>query len=254
MRIALYSDLHLDHDAAADAAFLNELQQDDSNPDSDVAVIAGDLYSVASPKLTTDFIQIMLDRYPHVLFVPGNHDYWLANPENFVKQLHDEVNNRFDDVTGQRVHLATEPRYFQIGGQRFLAGTLWYPEPGPRQQQQFIDMRQTKVYRNWFFEQFQEFMDVYRHSSDLSDTVVVTHHLPAPESTPTQFKGSPYNHFFCTDLTKDILEKTPKAWLHGHTHDACDYMVGQTRVVCNPRGYPHEYKTRAKYEPKLIEV
>jgi hypothetical protein len=28
-------------------------------------------------------------------------------------------------------------------------------------------------------------------------------------------------------------------WIHGHTHTAFDYTVGNTRVVCNPRGYVH---------------
>ncbi len=26
-------------------------------------------------------------------------------------------------------------------------------------------------------------------------------------------------------------------WTHGHTHHHFDYMVGTTRVFCNPRGY-----------------
>ena len=31
-----------------------------------------------------------------------------------------------------------------------------------------------------------------------------------------------------------------KLWVHGHTHSPSDYMVGDTRVVCNPLGYPGE--------------
>ncbi len=26
-------------------------------------------------------------------------------------------------------------------------------------------------------------------------------------------------------------------WVHGHTHYSFDYMVGNCRVICNPRGY-----------------
>jgi hypothetical protein len=34
-----------------------------------------------------------------------------------------------------------------------------------------------------------------------------------------------------------------KLWTHGHTHEPFDYMIGTTRVVCNPRGYSgHEPK------------
>jgi hypothetical protein len=28
-----------------------------------------------------------------------------------------------------------------------------------------------------------------------------------------------------------------KFWTHGHTHDPFDYMIGSTRILCNPRGY-----------------
>jgi hypothetical protein len=26
-------------------------------------------------------------------------------------------------------------------------------------------------------------------------------------------------------------------WLHGHVHHSCDYRIGATRVLANPRGY-----------------
>jgi Icc-related predicted phosphoesterase len=25
-----------------------------------------------------------------------------------------------------------------------------------------------------------------------------------------------------------------KAWIHGHIHHACDYKIGETRIVVNP--------------------
>lgn len=31
-----------------------------------------------------------------------------------------------------------------------------------------------------------------------------------------------------------------KLWVHGHMHNASDYVIGDTRVVCNPKGYPGE--------------
>ena len=37
-----------------------------------------------------------------------------------------------------------------------------------------------------------------------------------------------------------IEERQPALWVHGHTHDSCDYRVGNTRVICNPRGYENE--------------
>jgi hypothetical protein len=45
-----------------------------------------------------------------------------------------------------------------------------------------------------------------------------------------------------------------KLWTHGHTHEDFDYMVGSTRVFCNPRGY-HDYEERADhFELKCVEI
>jgi hypothetical protein len=71
--------------------------------------------------------------------------------------------------------------------------------------------------------------------------VVITHHLPHQTSTPSFFVGSPLNRFFVADDAADLVAGAgARLWLHGHTHAPCDYVVGNTRVVCNPRGYPHE--------------
>lgn len=32
----------------------------------------------------------------------------------------------------------------------------------------------------------------------------------------------------------------PMLWVHGHTHEAFDYRIGNTRVIVNPRAYPNE--------------
>ena len=45
-----------------------------------------------------------------------------------------------------------------------------------------------------------------------------------------------------------------KLWTHGHTHDVFDYVIGETRIVCNPRGY-YGYEQRASdFDFLLIEV
>ena len=56
------------------------------------------------------------------------------------------------------------------------------------------------------------------------------------------YAESPINRFFVSDETPLILDKKPRLWVHGHTHLTCDYMLGETRVVCNPHGYPKERK------------
>jgi hypothetical protein len=40
-------------------------------------------------------------------------------------------------------------------------------------------------------------------------------------------------------------------WVHGHTHNAVDYQVGQGRVVSNPRGYVGREPVLA-FDPELV--
>jgi hypothetical protein len=48
-----------------------------------------------------------------------------------------------------------------------------------------------------------------------------------------------------------------KLWTHGHTHHPFDYVIGECRVVCNPRGYHQEYgfSEDTGWDPeKVVEV
>jgi hypothetical protein len=71
-------------------------------------------------------------------------------------------------------------------------------------------------------------------------TVVVTHHAPSPLSIAPRFLGSPLNPAFASDLTATIMRNRPDVWVHGHVHHSVGYVLGETQVVCNPRGYGDE--------------
>ena len=44
-------------------------------------------------------------------------------------------------------------------------------------------------------------------------------------------------------------------WLFGHTHNATDIMLGDTRVVANPHGYYGATNDGAGFDPfKTIEI
>ena len=72
-------------------------------------------------------------------------------------------------------------------------------------------------------------------------TVVVTHHAPLP---PRERIADPLRRAlagaFVSDLTDLMGSDRVAVWIHGHTHRRVDVAVHGTRVVSNPRGYPHE--------------
>jgi Icc-related predicted phosphoesterase len=80
---------------------------------------------------------------------------------------------------------------------------------------------------------------------DPDRTVVVTHHYPSLQSCAPRYRDNPVSAGFGSQLPPQVLARA-KLWIHGHTHDSCAYTLWhqeddafrETRVVCNPRGYP----------------
>ena len=86
--------------------------------------------------------------------------------------------------------------------------------------------------------------------------VVVGHHAPSKMSTKPRYQNDVIvNGAYSSDLSEFILDHPQiKLWTHGHTHDPFDYMIGGTRIVCNPRGYIN-YEGRAdEFELLTVEI
>jgi hypothetical protein len=63
------------------------------------------------------------------------------------------------------------------------------------------------------------------------------------------------NGGYHSDLSEFILDRPAiKLWTHGHTHEEFDYMIGDTRVVCNPRGYIGYEELANNFKLKVVEV
>ena len=77
--------------------------------------------------------------------------------------------------------------------------------------------------------------------------VVVGHHSPSKLSTKPQYQDDVIvNGAYSSDLSEFMLDHPQiRLWTHGHTHHNFDYMIGECRVVCNPRGY-HGYEPQAE--------
>lgn len=86
--------------------------------------------------------------------------------------------------------------------------------------------------------------------------VVVGHHSPSRMSTHPRYANETImNGGYSSNLDEFIMDHPQiRLWTHGHTHEDFDYMIGSTRVVCNPRGYIN-YESRADtWQPKTVKV
>ncbi|MCE6957735.1 metallophosphoesterase [Cereibacter sphaeroides] len=84
-------------------------------------------------------------------------------------------------------------------------------------------------------------------------TLVVTHHLPAPELLAREARKSDFAPVYVSDLRQDFLGLKIDAWMTGHTHWArrgtIEGLHGPIAFTANMPGY---FDQRTNYEPHRI--
>ena len=252
-RLAVYSDLHLEFEKHYSPLRLAD--------DADIRILAGDIGTQG------DWIQWLLDQGDTpVVLVLGNHEYYhQAYPEH-LQQLQSRL-------AGTHVHLL-ENDCVDLQGIRFLGATLWtdFELYGERHrdtamneaQQRLTDYRAiswSETHRTFtpsdsanLHKTSVAWLEAQLATADPKTTVVVTHHAPSPGSIEPQYRGSLTNGAFASDLEPLIERYQPRLWVHGHVHHSLDYPIGQTRVVCNPRGYIGVEPNEAFQNPFVVEL
>ena len=149
--------------------------------------------------------------------------------------------------------------YHEVNGMKIVGATLW-TDISPVRWWDFKEyMMDAKHIKGMNYDRYM--MAHRKHHDYLFKShadIWVIHHLPSFQSVHEEYRNSNGNDFFATELSHKILDmkKPPKLIVHGHTHKKMDYMIGNTRVICNPRGYPNE-NGRAEYEnyqPLIVEI
>lgn len=227
MKIRFMSDLHCEFYQDQGKTLIESL----SETDADVLVLAGD---IAVGRGIAGALGWFSEKFPDVriLYIHGNHEFYRSNYRE-VKEVMDGLS--LPNVTWM------ENDIVEIGGQRFLGTTLWYIST-PLMEMQKSGWSDFRLIGSPGWIPRQGAMAVEWLEANLQEgDVVLTHMLPSPDCVSPRWKEEATNSFFVNDVTDLIVERKPKLWIHGHTHDSRDVVIGDTRVVCNPCGYPHDY-------------
>jgi len=239
MRVLVASDLHFEFHPDRGLALADSLAP------ADVLVCPGDL---AVAPLLGGALGLLLERYAHVVFVAGNHEFYhssLAAVRRALRRL---------DETIEAFHYL-EQSECRIEGRRFVGATLWFPRKlGIELLHRFAtDFRKiTDAMPGIYDENVQA--SRYLETAIDRDTIVVTHHLPHRRSLPPLLAHSPLNRFVLADLAELMEERQPSLWIHGHAHTSSDYYVGKTRTVCNPFGYSGRAENPAFRRDCVLEL
>mgnify|MGYP000400991425 CR=1 FL=1 len=250
IRILILSDLHLEFG-----------EWTPPSVDADVVVLAGDISKYdqgiwwAKEYFTPESTVILA----------GNHEYYGA-------EYHDTLAACRKSASQIGCHFL-ENDSVVIAGVRFIGATLWTDfrlngdgdvqrhsmEVARMMMNDFHDIHWAEGERSRGFQPsdavaLHEVSRVYLEreltTKFAGPTVVATHYLPSRQSIAERFLGDPLNPAFCVELISIIERTQPELWVHGHSHDSCDYQIGRTRVVCNPRGY-HPTELNAAFDPSF---
>lgn len=267
MKIAVVSDIHLEF---GDLDFEN-------TDGAEVLILSGDIcvakdlvkpdpYGIMGEHYRSnryqEFFKRCCERFPHVIYVLGNHEHYHGDYPKTLEHLRKCLGHLAN------LHIM-EKETLTVGDTTFVAGTLWTdmnqedPQTLGHMKGYMNDFRIINDSRDpvhfrdsdgnfhtrigkWSPQasvvEHRAMMDHVRQTVEADPTaryVIVGHHAPSKLSTKPRYQHDVLvNGAYSSSLDEFILDHPQiKLWTHGHTHDVFDYMIGSTRIVCNPRGY-----------------
>lgn len=245
MKLDIISDIHLTHfrDHGGDwiASWV---------PEGEILVLAGDVGEFHWWQLQVQKVKALAKKYQQILFVAGNHDYYGTT---FT-----EGDARFREIANQieNFHFL-ERDVLELEGIKFAGCTLWFPwdELNHRYERFLNDFALIQEFKPGVYGRNVESRHFLKFEVPKDTDVVITHHLPSALSIHPKYANDPVNCFYVCEVDEVIQELQPRVWVSGHTHYPFDYMLGSTRMIVNPMGYPRERNFGPEgYRPVTIEL
>ena len=265
MKIDIVSDIHLDfwvspklNDAKASQAIERFVER--YFPERGEALfVAGDIghYNRQNALL----LQRLSERYEHLFVTWGNHDLYLVS-SNALKKYGDSMHRleAFKQMCDTLLNVTfLDGETVTYEGMHIWGSGLWYGvEDMAHWRTTMSDALRIVMNDGYRFVDFDDYgkKHVYRFDPNalyareieklrnLKDADIVMTHVPPMLPDTIGKSWEQYYHFDGKEYVERIR---PKLWLFGHLHRRYDFSSGETRLLCNPLGYPDE-----RFEPFRI--
>lgn len=242
MRIQIFSDLHVD---------VYPIKPITIVPGVDLVIVAGDVCEGVLRAF--EHLRRIVPMDIPIVMALGNHEF-------YRKFIPDELALAISHAGAFNLHVLNGTA-FEQSGVRFVGATLWtdYRIMGEANQARVMSacakgMNDHRLIgwqkKPWLRFRPQEAALLHHRSKAAitemlaapfaGPTVVVSHHAVHWDSIHPRFRGDLVTGAFVSDLSELIETYQPTLWVHGHVHNSSDYLVGKTRVLCNPHGYGTE--------------
>lgn len=270
MKIRIISDLHLDYNAN------HKLDLQDKEV---FTIICGDISAYFDK--TSKWINKNLKKG---VFVEGNHIFYNESKHSLQHFLHKLsthypltndvtfLNNNYkiiDDIVFVGGILWTDYKLFGSGSKDmskwfatkclndFRYGKVNFGNDIANEKPNYgskIDKLTPDHCEKMFDETFAYINKVCKQFKD-KKIVVVTHHAPSIQSLPDIYKNNESSPCYASNLEEFILDNPNiRLWCHRHTHSPSDYTIGETRIICNPRGYVRYGENKHFNENLIVEI
>lgn len=237
MELRKISDIHLE----SNRGFRPKEMEGES---AQVLILAGDICEFQKTTILDPFIEEMSHRFKKTIYVPGNHEYYGGHIPNSLNKARERY-SKFSNV-----HILDD-EYIDIDDVRFIGATLWTDMNRNNPLAMFEAgqyMNDYKKIRVSNYRKIKPIETVGMHAKSIMfiknslenstfKNVVVTHHAPSWLSIDERYRGDSLNPAYVSDQSELIYQHSPELWFHGHVHSTFDYMLYDTRVICNPKGY-----------------
>jgi predicted phosphohydrolase len=252
MKIQYCSDLHLEF--RENKKFL---QAHPLSAEGEILLLAGDIIPFAEMDKHADFFSFVSYNFEHTYWLPGNHEYYNYTAFEKSGAWKEQIKSNVWLVNNQTL------THKNIN---FIFTTLWSkisPINALDIQRSVSDFFVIKWQQGKFTTR--QFNELHRNSisflqnalkeNEGATNIVVTHHVPTLFHYPQQYKSSPLNEAFATELHDLVYDSNAAYWIYGHHHvNVPEFTIGKTAMLTNQLGYVSQHEQKGFRTNAIIEI
>lgn len=244
MKIDYISDLHMDFYVKHNTNHSKWKQQTEKfleellpNELGEVLIIAGDLshYNMQSSFVLEYFSKL----YKQVLFVLGNHDYYLISDNQSRKYKHNSKNREYELTSNfflksSNVIPLLDFEIYEHKGVKFAGSTNWYSLSDPKDRNFFNTFsNDSKLIKGINIELLNK-LELQNYNKLNEVDVIVTH-------VPPIIINSHHKYDRTSCYLNELKPFKAKHWIFGHCHEQNVYEKEDVKFYVNALGYPNEF-------------
>lgn len=247
MKIEIISDIHLEFYTNKKIDFSHLIKNTEN---ADLLILAGDI-GFPENKIYENFLDYVSKEYQNIILITGNHEYYSTLLMSEIDYLIQNIVKKYDNI-----HFLNNKTVI-INNINFIGTTMWCNVEDDNNKY-INDVRKIFINDKNLLAQPKDFRKLFEENTNFIENninqemknIVITHHMPSFKCIDEKYKnGGKLNNWFASDC-EYILEKNKNInyWICGHTHSNIDLELYNTRILCNPLGYPTFFRKKIIFE------